>query len=54
MVHLGNKAVLFLLCSCFFINTQNTHKQAFSFCYAPLSSDAFFPIGRVQKEEFFF
>ena len=54
MVHLGNKAVLFLLCSCFFINSQNITQTSIFFCYAPLSSDAFFPIGRVQKEEFFF
>lgn len=31
MVHLGNKAVLFLLCSCFFINSQNTTQTSILF-----------------------
>ena len=31
MVHLGNKAVLFLLCSCFFINSQNITQTSILF-----------------------
>ena len=31
MVQLGNKAVLFLLCSCFFINSQNITQTSILF-----------------------
>ena len=31
MVHLGNKAILFLLCSCFFINSQNITQTSILF-----------------------